>query len=114
MSFVLIVIYRPPSSNIRFYENLKQLLKQCDFNKEVIIMGDFNINWDDKTIRKNLKQITDHFDLKQMINGPTRITNSTRSQIDLIFSNRAERILNTFNVNRPFWSQFDFSGQKII
>ncbi len=48
MSFVLIVIYRPPSSNISFYENLKQLLKQCDFNKEVIIMGDFNINWDDK------------------------------------------------------------------
>ncbi len=33
-----------------------------------------------------------------MINGPTRITNSTRSQIDLIFSNRAERILNTFNM----------------
>ncbi len=33
MSFVLIVIYRPPSSNISFYENLKQLLKQCDFNK---------------------------------------------------------------------------------
>ncbi len=36
--------------------------------------------------------------MKQMINGPTRITNSTRSQIDLIFSNRAERILNTFNM----------------
>ncbi len=52
MSFVLIVIYRPPSSNISFYENLKQLLKQCDFNKEVIIMGDFNINWDDKNRQK--------------------------------------------------------------
>jgi len=98
MSFVLIVIYRPPSSNITFYENLKQLLKQCDFNKEVIIMGDFNINWEDKTVRKNLKQITDHFDMKQIINGPTRITNSTSSQIDLIFSNRAERILKTFNM----------------
>ncbi len=61
-------------------------------------MGDFNINWDDKTIRKNLKQITDHFDLKQMINEPTRIIYSTRSQIDYIFSNRAERILNTFNM----------------
>ncbi len=33
-----------------------------------------------------------------MINGPTRITNSTRSQIDYIFSNRAERILKTFNM----------------
>lgn len=44
------------------------------------------------------RKITDHFDLKQMINGPTRITNSTSSQIDLIFSNRAERILKTFNM----------------
>lgn len=31
------------------FENLKQLLKQCDFNKEaVLIIGDLNINWDDK------------------------------------------------------------------
>ncbi len=50
-------------------------------------MGDFNINWEDKSTRKNLKQITDSFDLKQLISGPTRITNSTKSQIDLIFTN---------------------------
>lgn len=98
MSFTLMVIYRPPYSNVSFYENLKQVLKLCNFSKEVIIMEDFNINWDDKTVRNHLKQITDYFDLQQMINGPTRLTNSTRSQIDLIFSNRADRILKTFNM----------------
>lgn len=53
MSFVLIVIYRPPSSNISFYENLKQLLKQSDFNKEVFYYGRLililiNINWEER------------------------------------------------------------------
>ena len=48
-------------------------------------MGDFNINWEDNSSRKNLKCITYKFDLSQMINGPTRITNSTKTQIDLIF-----------------------------
>ncbi len=61
-------------------------------------MGDFNINWEDKSTRKNLKQITDSFDLKQLISGPTRITNSTKSQIDLIFTNRPERILKSCNM----------------
>ena len=51
-SFVLIVIYRPPLSNIDFYEKLDNLLKQCNFQKEVIIMGDLNINWEDKHIGK--------------------------------------------------------------
>ncbi len=88
MSFTLIVIYRPPSSNTSFYEKFEKLLKECNFNKEVIIMGDFNINWGEKSSRKNLKQITDKFDLMQLINWPTRITNSTSTQIDLIFSNR--------------------------
>ena len=30
MSFVLIVIYRPPSSNIDFHEKLDHLLKECN------------------------------------------------------------------------------------
>ena len=38
------------------------------------------------------------FDFSQVIKGPTRITRSTQSQIDLIFSNRAERILKTHNL----------------
>ena len=98
MSLTLIVIYRPPSSNISFYEKFEKLLKECNFNKEVIIMGDFNISWGEKSSRKNFKQITDKFDLMQLINGPTRMTYSTSTQIDLICSNRPERILKPYNM----------------
>ncbi len=58
----------------------------------------YPFNWEDKSTRKNLKQITDSFDLKQLISGPTPITNSTKSQIDLIFTNRPERILKSCNM----------------
>ena len=61
MSFVLVAFYRPPSSNIGFYEPLKILLKECDSMKWVKLMGDF-INREDKINRKALKQTTDHFD----------------------------------------------------
>lgn len=54
MSFVL-VQHRPPSSNNRFYEDLKNILKECLSRKEIILMGDFNINWEDKTNRKALR-----------------------------------------------------------
>lgn len=97
MSFVLVVQYRPPSSNNRFYKDLKNILKECDSGKEIILMGDFNINWEDKTNRKALKRNTDNFDLTQLISGPTRITTSSQTQIDLIFSNRTERVVKSFN-----------------
>ncbi len=71
ISFTLIVIYRPPSSNISFLDKFKEILCQCDFKKEVIIMGDLNLNWEDKTSRKKLKQISDCFNLVQMVKGPT-------------------------------------------
>lgn len=61
MSFVVICLYRKPSATIEFYEKLK-LLNYCDSNKEIIIIGDFNVNWNDKKARKNLKptRITSH------------------------------------------------------
>lgn len=40
----------------------------------------------------------DDIDVTQVINGPTRITNSTSTQIDLAFTNRPERILKSYNM----------------
>lgn len=93
MSFIIVVIYRPPSAHNSFYDNFEKMLKECNLDKEVIIMGDFNINWEAKTCRKKVKQITDRFDLSQVVRGPTRKTNSTKTQIDLIFTNRPERMI---------------------
>lgn len=96
MSFVL-VVYHPPSSNNEFYTIFKKLLQACDFKKEVILLGDLNCTWFDKTNRKALKQIMDDLDFMQITEGPTRITTSSQTQIDLIFSNKPEGVVKILN-----------------
>lgn len=60
MSFTTICVYRKPTAKLDFYDKLKCLLNHCDSHKEIIIIGDFNINWDEKKTRK---KVTDHFNL---------------------------------------------------
>ncbi len=98
MTFTVVGIYRPPSSNSMFYDHLRNLLKGFDRNRELILVGDFNINWNEKSNRKKLQEIVSHFDLVQLIQGPTRITPSSETQIDLIFSNKPERITKSINL----------------
>ena len=97
MSYNVIVLYRPPNAKDVFFNNLSGVLKKCD-GKEVVLMGDFNLNWLDKTRRKKLKDITTKFQLTQMIEKPTRITKSSKTILDLIFTNRVDRIIKTYNL----------------
>jgi len=92
MSFTIICVYRKPSAKLDFYEKFEKLLKYCTLNKETIIIGDFNVNWNDKKARKHLKVTTDRHNFKQLIQQPTRITSRSETLIDLLFVNRPERI----------------------
>ncbi len=83
MSFILIALYRPPSANETFYDQLTDMLKECNHNKELILMGDYNLNWEDKGKRRKLKTITDKYNLQQLIRGPTRITKNSSTVLDL-------------------------------
>ena len=56
------------------------------------------MNWMDKINRKKLKDITGLYGLSQMVNGPTRLTQVSKTQIDLVFSNMPERISKSFFV----------------
>lgn len=61
-------------------------------------MGDFNLVWQDKTRTKKLKNIAKTFQMTQMIHKPARITKSSQTLIDLIFANKPERIIKTYNL----------------
>lgn len=61
MSLTLICLYRPSSSRCESYHPLNSMWKGCDFDKEVILMGDFNVNWEDKSGTRSLKRPTDEF-----------------------------------------------------
>lgn len=98
MSFILAGFYRPPSTDAKFYTSFKEILKELNtLGKEVIVLGDFNVNWIDKNSRKRLKEIIGLYNFEQLIQGPTRITKTSKTQIDLVFSNKSDRIIKSFN-----------------
>ena len=97
MSFVFMCLYRHPSASLEFYDQLKIMLNSVGPNKELIILGDFNVNWDNKQGRKNLKLNTEYYNLKQLIEQPTRLTNKSQTRIDLLFTNKPDRITKTYN-----------------
>ena len=84
-------IYRPPKGNIpRGLINIRTTLdKIYEFNTEIIMTGDFNINYNLRHADSfNLVKDLEHdFDLVQIIETNTRITRNSSTRIDLIFSN---------------------------
>lgn len=90
--FNIVGMYSPTSSKDVFFVLMIDILKQCDLSKELLQMGDFNLNWTDKVRSKKLKEITKKFELAQLFKGPTGITQSSQTQLDLILSNKPERI----------------------
>lgn len=61
-------------------------------------MGDFDLNWEDKGKRDKLKTITDKYNLQQLIKGPTRIAKNSSTVLDLVFSSKPERIIQSYNL----------------
>lgn len=98
MAFSLTGVYRPPSAKAIFFDKLKTVLKECISGQEILVMDDFNVNWEDKGTSKSLQGVSNKYDLTQLIKGPTRITLSSKTQIDLIFSNKLGRVTKSFNM----------------
>jgi hypothetical protein len=65
---------------------------------EIILIGDFNCDWSLEKDKLNsqtnkLVDLANLFQLEQFIKQPTRLTQMTRTIIDLPFSNRPEIVL---------------------
>ena len=92
MNFNIVVLYNPPNFKIDMYNKLKCPLTACEKCNETIFLGDYNINWMDKKAKLKLKSTMEKFKYKQLIGKPTRITKNSETLIDLVFTNRAERV----------------------
>ena len=91
---VIGAIYRPPSSGVT--AGMDMLNNTCrdimggkrDTKNDIVIVGDFNIDFNKSSPDKQrLKDFEKKFYLKQLIKTPTRITNKSKTVIDLIFTN---------------------------
>ncbi|CAH3177290.1 unnamed protein product [Porites lobata] len=85
-------------SKVEIFDKFESyLLKLDQVDKESIIMGDTNCNlllqtFDHKA--EHLKFITETYQYIQLIDQPTRITSSTRTLIDHIFTNKPNIVTN--------------------
>jgi hypothetical protein len=85
-------IYRRPGSNITHFNNLlSEKLQIISLeNKPIIHMGDYNIDLlksDSHSPTNDFLDLNMHHTLLPVITRPTRVTNSTATIIDNIFSN---------------------------
>ena len=66
---------------------------------EVILFGDFNINYassemnNDKAKKRKLLQVANVHHLDQVINTSTRITETSSTLIDLLFTNTSHHVI---------------------
>ena len=89
-TIILGVIYRKPGTNFWDFSNeFDNLLQTINLDRnQCIIMGDFNINLISREDHGNdLLRLTETYGLLQLIMTPTRITNTSSTLIDHIYTN---------------------------
>ena len=90
--FIVATWYRPPNSPFELFSTFEDFVGKLDADgKEYYIMGDFNCNMLPASFynayTQALLNITDIYNLKQLITEPTRITPLSSTLIDVIFTN---------------------------
>ena len=86
-------IYRPPNLDAStFTDSLEEMLNNhVNESLETVLLGDFNFDYTSpNAATKNFQRIANLFNLKQLITDPTRITQSSRTLIDLFFTSKPE------------------------
>ena len=80
-----------------FFDDLNSSLQELKDDVELILLGDYNIKWNpknntEKGEKRKLSQLAFSHSLEQLIDEPTRVTESTATLIDMIFTNAKHRI----------------------
>lgn len=102
-SFLVISWYRSPNQQLfnqsEQFEKFEEMLTKLENDeKEYIIAGDVNcdlLSSTDTPQISTIKNIINNYQLKQFINEPTRVGNSSTSLLDLILTNMPENITNS-------------------
>ena len=97
-SFIISSIYRPPCSTSEVFKKIEELIKLIDDeSKELYIFGDLNCNMLQLNLSttKKLQEIMELCQLTQLIDSPTRITNSSQSLLDVAITSTPEKIISS-------------------
>ena len=95
-SVLVAVTYKPPNvKEANFLESISNSFAKIDLDKNgLVLMGDLNIHQLGKSSASRLLKLFAVVNyMKQLINEPTRITEYSKTLIDLIFTNREREIV---------------------
>nr|CAI5854689.1 unnamed protein product [Callosobruchus analis] len=95
-------MYKPPNVTYKSLSALEISIEQlAPIYNNIICMGDFNIDFANKgsPSMQFLSDILNDFQLSQVINNDTRVTNSTRSLIDIVMVSNNVKIPKSGTVN---------------
>jgi len=95
-SFLLCYVYRPPSSNADWNTIFEVSLEKTFLeSKEIILLGDLNYNYiKETTVNNTWNSIISAHNLTQLVNIPTRVTATTSTIIDHVYTNKPSNIIN--------------------
>ena len=105
-------VYRPPNSPSSWYSSFQQCLESiCDTRYDIIIVGDFNVDFLITSDSRVMKNLLNSYSLVQQLDQPTRFgkctntTNQKNSCIDLFITRRQNKTsLNNITIKAPFIS----------
>ena len=87
--------YRPPNSSNEILDKIEESIDLALDNDvaDVIVTGDFNLNFLDNANRAKIMSVFDQYSLYQLINEPTHYTETSSTLIDLLFTRNPENII---------------------
>jgi hypothetical protein len=92
-------VYRPENSLTSALDILEEQVgraAESHSNPEIIIMGDMNVDYLTRNYEyRHLKSFEQLFQVKQIINKPTRVTDKSSTCIDHMYTNREEMVYQT-------------------
>jgi len=97
---IICIMYRPPDSSLHSVQNFETHLN--DFlttsiteDKETILLGDLNVDYNKRNDHKPIKDMFTLVGLVQLIHDFTRVTHSSKTIIDVIFTSHQDHIKET-------------------
>ena len=86
-------MYRPPDSRVEFNDRFEEFIDSLlNEDKEFILLGDFNKDLLNVDTEREWGNFTTSLGLTQIVNEPTRVTNTSQTLIDHIYTNTEENI----------------------
>ena len=86
-------MYRPPDSRVEYNDRFEDFIENAsEEGKEIILLGDFNKNLFEDNFDREWQNLTLSLGLTQLISQPTRVTPSSKTLIDHIYTSNEDNI----------------------